>query len=105
MTTHIIYHIPGRKVGCTRDLRLRKSYYLLYEGKIPEIDVIEELHDKTDQEAGDIERAWSIRLGYGATMHYAHTMVGNVIGGVNRARALSQETEVIDCEKGRLESI
>ena len=53
MITHIIYHIPGRKVGCCKDLEYRKSLYLEMEGAIPEIEVLEELHDKSDQEATD----------------------------------------------------
>lgn len=67
MITHIIYHIPGRKVGCTKNLSKRRRWYPkgLY------IEVLEELHDKTDQEAGDIEWAWADMFGYRREAHYA----------------------------------
>jgi general stress protein YciG len=74
MITHIIYHIIGRKVGCTKNLARRRAEYKL-EGYSPEeIEILEELHDKTDQEAGDIEWAWADRLGYNKGHHYTTTM-------------------------------
>ncbi len=66
MITHIIYLIPGKKVGCTANLAGRKNWY-------PEdtvIEVLEELHDKTDQEAGDCEWKWADNLGYRRGIHY-----------------------------------
>lgn len=70
MITHIIYHISGRKVGCTNDLIIRKEWYLKSEGLIPEIEILEELHDKTDQEAGDREWEWADWFGYRRDGHY-----------------------------------
>jgi hypothetical protein len=74
MITHIIYHILGRKVGCTKDMDWRKKLYVKMEGKIPEIEILEELHDKTDKEAGDIEWQWADKLGYKRENHYTHIM-------------------------------
>jgi hypothetical protein len=68
--THIIYHIPGRKVGCTKDLNSRKRWY----PKGTEIEILDELHDKTDQEAGDIEWQLAAALGYKKGQHFADTM-------------------------------
>jgi hypothetical protein len=70
MITHIIYHIPGRKVGCTKNLKGRLLWYRRYEGKEPEYEVLEELHDKTDQEAGDRERFWADKFGYPRGPHF-----------------------------------
>ncbi len=64
--SHIIYHIPGKKVGCTRDLAGRKLWY----SKDIVIEVLEELHDRTDQEAGDIEWAWADKFSYKRGNHY-----------------------------------
>jgi hypothetical protein len=70
MITHIIYHISGRKVGCTNNLEIRKKMYFDAEGKIPNLEILEELQDKTDQEAGDIEWQWADRFGYKRGNHY-----------------------------------
>jgi hypothetical protein len=70
MIIHIIYHIPGRKVGCTKNLIYRMQLYLKDEGKIPDYVILEELHNKTDQEAGDIEWAWADKLDYKRGAHY-----------------------------------
>jgi hypothetical protein len=61
MITHILYHVPGRKVGCTRNLAKRMKRY----PPGTTIEVLLELHDKTDQEAGNIEQKWNRRFGYG----------------------------------------
>lgn len=73
MITHVIYHIPGRKVGCTKSLRSRSQRYFRIEGSVPEMVILEELHDKTDQEAGDIEWQWADKFGYRRGVHYAHS--------------------------------
>lgn len=86
MITHIIYHIPGRKVGCTKNIVWRKKLYLDREGILPSIEILEELHDKTDQEAGDIEWAWADKFGYPRGNHYTIIMKAIVargkIGGI-----------------------
>lgn len=63
--THIIYHIPGIKVGCTANLKRRRTEYK------SKLEVLEELHDKTDREAGDIEWDWAGKYGYPLGRHYA----------------------------------
>jgi general stress protein YciG len=78
--THIIYHIPGRKVGCTKNLERRKKQYLRDEGSLPEIEILEELHDKTDQEAGDIEQHLNNRFGYRGQSHYTATIASAKLG-------------------------
>lgn len=71
--THVIYHIPGRKVGCTKDIKGRKQLYLATERKIPDMRVLQTLHNKTNKEAGDIEWEWADKLGYKRGSHYAST--------------------------------
>jgi hypothetical protein len=63
---HIIYHIPGVKVGCTVNLKMRKTQY-------PEGTVIEilEIIKCTTQVAGDREWEWADKLGYERGLHYA----------------------------------
>lgn len=79
LITHIIYHIDGRKVGCTNNLKARRIGYKAAEGCIPEIEILEELHDKTDQEAGDIEWAWADKLGYRRGVHYTISRYTNKV--------------------------
>lgn len=74
MITHVIYHIPGRKVGCTKNLDVRKKWYKGSNGVVPTIEILEELYDKTDQEAGDIEWAWADKFGYKRGGHYTSTV-------------------------------
>jgi hypothetical protein len=68
--THIIYHIYGCKVGCTNNLARRISEYRRMGFSSEEIDILEELYDKTDKEAGDIEWQWADRFGYKRGAHY-----------------------------------
>jgi general stress protein YciG len=98
MIIHIIYHIPGRKVGCTRDLTLRKLWYKVTEGKIPSLDILEKLHDKTDKEAGDIEWAWADKFGYRRWGHYVETLEWSSLPGSIRNRTHEQYVE--DGRKG-----
>ena len=72
MLTHVIYHIPGLKVGCSRNLVGRIKKYPRHRTR--HLVVLEELHDKTNQEAGDIEWAWADRFGYERGPHYINTM-------------------------------
>jgi hypothetical protein len=75
--SHIIYHIPGRKVGCTKDLDGRKRMYFEMEGSIPTIEILEVLHGKTNQEVGDREWFWADKLGYKRENHY--TVIMNAV--------------------------
>lgn len=89
---HTIYEIPGRKVGCTKNFEWRKSLYLSMEGRLPEIKVLQELENITDQEAGDIEWQWADRLGYKRGTHYTVTLNarrawGNQITSEQKSRA------------------
>jgi hypothetical protein len=71
MITHTVYHIYGYKVGCTRDFNRRCTEYLQRKGfTLAEIEILEELHDKTDQEAGDMEWQWADKFGYRREAHY-----------------------------------
>lgn len=72
MITHYIYHIPGVKVGCARNLEKRKLWYSRDVSR--KIKILEILYDKTDQEAGDIEWAWADRFGYKRGNHYVITI-------------------------------
>jgi hypothetical protein len=88
MITHIIYHIPGRKVGCTKNLEYRIKNYISDEGSAPEIEILEELHDKTNQEAGDVEWQWADRFGYRRGPHYSTGGWLNISPEKKRERAL-----------------
>jgi hypothetical protein len=72
--SHTIYHVYGRKCGCTKNLRDRKQWYRSNWGFDPIIRILEELYDKTDQEAGDIEWQYADKLGYRRGVHYTLTM-------------------------------
>jgi hypothetical protein len=85
---HFIYHIAGRKVGCTKDMNYRKSLYKQMEGVVPKIEILEELHDKTDQEAGDMEWQWADKLGYKRDTHYTVTM--KAVSSRGRSGALAR---------------
>jgi general stress protein YciG len=98
MITHIIYHIPGRKVGCTKNLLKRIEFYRIDEGVIPDHEVLEELHDKTDQEAGDIEWDWADRLGYSRGPHYIESVkAANSIGSFV---TMTKENRILAGQKG-----
>ena len=66
--THYIYHIPGKKFGCTKNFERRTSNYGRDVKKI--IILHEILYNCTDNEAGDRERHWNIQLGYKPGAHY-----------------------------------
>ena len=70
--THIIYHLPGRKVGCCKDLEVRKQHYPRHQVAL--LKILEELHDHTDQEAGDREWWWADKLGHKRGPHYTTTL-------------------------------
>lgn len=67
---HTIYHIQGRKVGCTNNFERRKSQYP--EGT--EFEIIEILENKSDQEAGDREWFWADHFGYNRGEHYVSAL-------------------------------
>lgn len=107
MISHVIYHIPGRKVGCAKDLEFRKLLYLKVEGAIPDIEVLQELHDKTDKEAGDIEWEWADSFGYKRGVHYTVTINAIKVGsrravdlGVTGFQTMTQEDRVKYAKKG-----
>jgi hypothetical protein len=70
-TTHWIYEIQGRKVGCTSNIEGRKAWYLSTEGTLPILKILEILYDSTEQEAGDAEWEWADKLGYPRGLHYS----------------------------------
>ena len=74
MITHYIYEIPNVKVGCTIDIIKRKSLAESLKGDSRydgELKILEELHDKTDHEAGLAEWRWARKLGYAKEQNYA----------------------------------
>jgi hypothetical protein len=72
MITHIIYHLPGIKVGCTQSLGDRKRYYPRHQIRM--LKVLEELHEHSDQQAGDREWEWADHFGYKRGPHYTKTL-------------------------------
>jgi hypothetical protein len=69
-----IYHLPGRKVGCTSNPQQR---FLTYrsEGYQGEIIILEKLRCSAHQ-AGDREWAWANHFGYKRGWHYSATRGG-----------------------------
>lgn len=66
--THYIYHIPGRKFGCTTNYESRRVNYGSDVRKV--MHVHEVCVGCTDQEAGDRERYWNLLFGYKPGPHY-----------------------------------
>jgi hypothetical protein len=75
MSTHFIYHIIGKKVGCTKHpkTRLRQQrhdlpYAITFDEEVLEgderIEVLVVLTDVTDERAAQIERAFQRLYGY-----------------------------------------
>jgi hypothetical protein len=62
---HVIYHIPGQKVGCTSNFEQRKEKY-------PENTIFEILEELicTPNDAGDKEWEWAAKFGYKKGSHY-----------------------------------
>ena len=77
-----IYHITGRKVGCTNNLDRRKRQYEKDEGTIPDMIILEILQDKTVQQVGDIEWEWAKKFGYKRGNHYSQTVANRSITGL-----------------------
>lgn len=98
----IIYHIPGRKVGCTKNIRSRIAKYRNKEGVDPEYEVLEELHDITDQEAGDREWAWADKLGYKRGIHYSVSVKRSHAGGRRSVEIVLPEQYKEWAQKGGL---
>jgi hypothetical protein len=69
-----IYHLPGRKVGCTSNPIQR---FLTYrsEGYQGEIIILEKLRC-TAHQAGDREWAWANHFGYKRGWHYSTSFGG-----------------------------
>lgn len=65
-----IYHIPGRKVGCTDNVERRKRGYPIGT----KFEILEELYGVTNQEAGDREWWWADQFGYKRGAHYTVTV-------------------------------
>jgi hypothetical protein len=97
-----IYHIPGKKVGCTRDINVRRRWYP--KGTV--LEVLEILPEESSpQEAGDKEWEWADRLGYERGGHYtdspfvgasiedrrAWSKKGRKIGGKRRMERMTPE--------------
>lgn len=71
---HTIYHIPGVKVGCTIDFKNRKKQYppdTIFE-------ILEELENITDEEAGDIEWSYADKFNYPRRTHYKFNWNSNL---------------------------
>lgn len=79
---YYIYHIIGRKVGCTNNLERRKQQYKIDEGSVPEIEILETLDNITAQEAGDIEQEWAYKFGYKLGNHYVQTVSNRKVQGL-----------------------
>lgn len=69
---YTIYHLPGRKVGCTVDFKQRVSQYRS-KGYNGPIEVLEKITGSAEQ-AGDRERSLAISFGY---THYQHYGINN----------------------------
>jgi general stress protein YciG len=97
---HIIYHIPGRKVGCTKDIEHRMKLYEEYEGRRPKhYEILQILYRKTDQEAGDIEWQWADRFGYQRENHYTVTIKSASTRATNGNYSLTAEQRIARSKK------
>ena len=75
-------------------------WYECFEGSIPVYEVLEELYDKTDQEAGDIEWKWADRFGYKRGKHYFQSIVAQkVLGSFSNS---TSEQKIERARKGGL---
>lgn len=87
ITHHVIYHISAiKKIGCSKNFEERKKAYPKYTI----FEILEELHDKTDQEAGDREQWWRRQLGYNKDLHYTITVRNNTAPGAFSNRTPEQ---------------
>jgi len=69
---YVIYHIPGKKVGCTGDFKQSSSMYRC-NGYHGEIEILETVTG-TAQEAGDVEWAYADKFGYPRSHHYVDAL-------------------------------
>lgn len=65
--TFYIYHIPGHKVGCTRNFINRIKHYA-YGTNFIILEIIENI---TPRQAGDIEWRYADKFGYERGRHYS----------------------------------
>jgi hypothetical protein len=71
---YTIYHVVGKKVGCTVNFRQRLRHY---QGL--EVKVLEELDDSVgDHFAGDREHYWADHFGYRRYNHYTRNWNYNI---------------------------
>jgi hypothetical protein len=96
MATYYIYHIPGVKVGCTRNLAERKRHYPPELAKT--LEVLRVLENVTAEQAGDHELIMARRYRYMRhQVHYSWSVKmldaippdkareGRRLGGLRRA--------------------
>lgn len=95
--TFTIYEIPGRKVGCTKDLEGRKMAYSAEEKSNPQMIVREVLKNVTLQEAGDREWWWADELGYQRGTHYT---IAAILGRETGFGKFTQERQIELASKG-----
>lgn len=76
---YTIYHLPGRKVGCTCNPGRRFKEYRL-QGYTGPIEILERLHCSVT-EAGNREWEFADKFGYRRGWHYTLTYAGQ---GVKR---------------------
>jgi hypothetical protein len=92
MITHVIYELRGLKVGCTHNLSERMKYYPRHQKRL--LRVLEEIHDATNETAGDREHWWQDHLGYKRESHYAHTVEISYTARQRAAEAITHEQKV-----------
>ena len=67
---HYIYHVRGVKVGVTTNIKHRRYLYRRDHGEKYELEVLDVLENKSDEEVGNIEWQWADKLGYPRGTHY-----------------------------------
>jgi len=91
MVTFTIYELPGIKVGCTTNLRLRGRSWRLDE-RYNNVCVLETIKRELDNEeswqlAGDHEIWWQMKLGYELDdVHYSRSRKSTSSKNMHRAR-------------------
>ena len=87
---YYIYHIPGEKVGCTKNWKIRTWSNKRQYGKDIEMEVLQVV--STVEEADVAENNYSIRLGYGEIPSNERYIVRSRVGKTREGVIASAET-------------
>jgi len=100
---HYIYEIQGVKVGCTKNLEARVA---LYNGKykLEDLTVLGVLENKTDKEAGEIEREYQVKLGYSVDRSLYCQSIENLTKGIKKSHDTNRLNKTGFCYDKKIQS-